>query len=33
MEQNKNPTFSPKEAKPEQPLTPQQRQQRRKMLV
>ena len=32
-EQNKNPTFSPKEAKPEQTLTPQQRQQRRKMLV
>lgn len=33
MEQNKNPTSFPKEAKPEQPLTPQQRQQRRKMLV
>ena len=33
MEQNKNPTFSPKEEKPEQTLTPQQRQKRRKMLV
>ena len=32
-EQNKNPASSPKEAKPEQPLTPQQRQRRRKMLV
>lgn len=33
MEQNKNPASSPKEAKPEQPLTPQQRQKRRKMVV
>lgn len=32
MEQNKNPTFSPKEAKPEQTLTPQQRQQRRSQM-
>ena len=32
-EQNKNPVSSPKEAKPEQPLTSQQRQRRRKMLV
>ena len=33
MEQNKNPTVSPKEAKPETPLTEEQRQKRRKMLV
>lgn len=33
MEQNKNPTASPKTGKPEQPLTEEQRQKRRKMLV
>ena len=33
MEQNKNPTTNMKEAKPEQPLTEEQRQRRRKMLV
>lgn len=33
MEQNKNPTASPKAGKPEQPLTEEQRQKRRKMLV
>ena len=33
MEQNKNPTASPKAGKPEQPLTEEQRQRRRKMLV
>lgn len=33
MTQNKNPTTSPKEAKPETPLTEEQRQRRRKMLV
>lgn len=33
MEQNKNPASSPKEAKPEKPLTEQQRQRRKKMLV
>ena len=33
MEQNKNPTANMKEAKPEQPLTEEQRQRRRKMLV
>lgn len=33
MEQNKNPTASPKTGKPEQPLTEEQRQRRRKMLV
>lgn len=33
MAQNKNPTASPKEAKPETPLTEEQRQRRRKMLV
>lgn len=33
MEQNKNPTASPKTRKPEQPLTEEQRQKRRKMLV
>ena len=33
MEQNKNPTASLKEAKPETPLTEEQRQKRRKMLV
>ena len=32
-EQNKNPTASPKEEKPETPLTEEQRQKRRKMLV
>lgn len=32
-EQNKNPTASPKEGKPEKPLTEEQRQRRRKMLV
>lgn len=32
-EQNKNPTASPKEAKPEKPLTEAQRQKRKKMLV
>lgn len=33
MAQNKNPTTNMKEAKPEQPLTEEQRQRRRKMLV
>lgn len=33
MAQNKNPTASPKEAKPKTPLTEEQRQRRRKMLV
>ena len=33
MEQNKNPTASPKTEKPEHPLTEEQRQKRRKMLV
>lgn len=33
MEQNKNPTASPKTGKPETPLTEEQRQKRRKMLV
>ena len=33
MEQNKNPTASPKAGKPETPLTEEQRQKRRKMLV
>ena len=33
MAQNKNPTTDMKEAKPEQPLTEEQRQRRRKMLV
>lgn len=33
MEQNKNPTASPKAGKPETPLTEEQRQRRRKMLV
>lgn len=33
MAQNKNPTASPKEAKPKTPLTEEQRQKRRKMLV
>lgn len=33
MEQNKNPTASPKTGKPETPLTEEQRQRRRKMLV
>ena len=33
MEQNKNPTASPKTGKPEQPLTEEQRQKRREMLV
>lgn len=33
MEQNKNPTANMKEAKPEQPLTEEQQQRRRKMLV
>lgn len=33
MEQNRNPAPSPKEAKPKKPLTEQQRQQRKKMLV
>ena len=32
-EQNKNPTVSPKEEKPKTPLTEEQRQKRRKMLV
>lgn len=32
-EQNRNPTASPKEGKPETPLTEEQRQRRRKMLV
>ena len=33
MAQNKNPTTTPKEAKPKTPLTEEQRQRRRKMLV
>ncbi|EKU88759.1 conjugative transposon protein TraM [Bacteroides oleiciplenus] len=33
MGQNRNPTSSPKEAKPKKPLTEQQRQRRKKMLV
>ena len=33
MEQNKNPTTNMREAKPDRPLTEEQRQRRRKMLV